>query len=129
MYISYPKSTRSSSPHPNADNEYETVPSHTQPEDGRVVTDGSPVHGHDESPISTVPAVPEKGSDVHQPPPPPLPPECEADLSVSAYAVTVVSSSCKAPPPPAADQVVYFEVSGYQNQEVHVLCWFNPRQN
>ena len=117
----YPKKPSSGWSHPITDDEYETVvPSHTQPENVQVVTDGSPAPGHDESSTTTAPRVIRKGVDLHSPPPLPSP-ECEAD---PAYAVVEVSRLSNAPFPPVADRVTYADPKGFQNSEV--LCWLSP---
>ena len=92
-----------------------------------------PAPDHDNSPTTTVPPDPRRVSDIHPNAPPhhaplsllphsllcPLSsPQCEVDSSVSAYAVTSVSTSSATPPPPAADGVVYAEPKGFKNPQV-----------
>ena len=55
--------------------------------------------------------------------PPPPPPRCKDTCTDPIYTEAVtVSSSKTAAPPPATDMVVYDDIQGFQNQDVHYTC-------
>ena len=86
----------------------------------RTETDSSTAQSTQQTEESTLgPDAPDQGSNVVAPPP--LPPSrIGADSSIPVYAKTRVFDSQNIPVPPAADEVVYHEVKGYKNEQVHV---------
>ena len=108
-----------------SENQYETIQQRIQSDGGggTLLEAGATITSTalELAPITDPPTTSGEGPNTAPPPPPP---RCKDTCTDPIYTEAVVLSSSKtAAPPPATDMVVYDDIQGFQNKDVHYSIW------